>query len=307
MAAAAAAAAVHLVPAPDRPPVEISSAVYPQYCMMKAREATFQSWPQALSQLFPPQELVMQGFYYAGYADCIRCFYCGVGLKSWAAHDDVMVEHVRWRPSCGYVLNIKGRQFVNDIKTRIQASDVCLNDIKTCIQASDVCLNDIKTRIQREQRGEAVDTDSPGETEGGWRVQEVVQMVRQMGLPPTVVTQAVERLQEPGVTATHANTILCEVMDSFLTSHNHMSDSAAQSQEEAEDPERMAAETAERIQAENEQMRATQTCRICRQARVGLIFLPCGHLLTCVRCGTQSSNCLACGQTIRATANVFLT
>ncbi|XP_076466961.1 death-associated inhibitor of apoptosis 2-like isoform X2 [Babylonia areolata] len=273
MAAAAAAAAVHLVPAPDRPPVEISSAVYPQYCMMKAREATFQSWPQALSQLFPPQELVMQGFYYAGYADCIRCFYCGVGLKSWAAHDDVMVEHVRWRPSCGYVLNIKGRQFVNDIKTRIQASDVCLNDIKTCIQASDVCLNDIKTRIQREQRGEAVDTDSPGETEGGWRVQEVVQMVRQMGLPPTVVTQAVERLQEP----------------------------------EAEDPERMAAETAERIQAENEQMRATQTCRICRQARVGLIFLPCGHLLTCVRCGTQSSNCLACGQTIRATANVFLT
>ncbi|XP_070190184.1 uncharacterized protein [Littorina saxatilis] len=109
----------------DRPPLDMTSAVYPQFCRHQERRATFSTWP--LSDLFRPDDLVMQGFYYAGYADCLRCFYCGVGLKSWAEDDDVMVEHIRWRPSCGYVLNTKGRQYVDRI----------LNSLGVCISSFD--------------------------------------------------------------------------------------------------------------------------------------------------------------------------
>ena len=59
----------------------------------------------------------------AGYADCLRCFYCGVGLKSWAENDDVMTEHIRFRPHCGYILSIKGRAFVQSVLDRIQVQN----------------------------------------------------------------------------------------------------------------------------------------------------------------------------------------
>ena len=48
----------------DRPQLTLSRAVYPQFSTYQSRLATFSNWP--LAHLFPPQMLVMLGFYYAG-------------------------------------------------------------------------------------------------------------------------------------------------------------------------------------------------------------------------------------------------
>ena len=55
----------------------------------------------------------------AGYADCVRCFYCGVGLKHWVASDDVWTEHVRWRPGCEYLRAVKGDHFIRETQRRL--------------------------------------------------------------------------------------------------------------------------------------------------------------------------------------------
>lgn len=55
----------------------------------------------------------------AGYADCVRCFYCGVGLKHWVATDDVWTEHVRWRPECEYLRAVKGDHFIRETQMRL--------------------------------------------------------------------------------------------------------------------------------------------------------------------------------------------
>ena len=65
-------------------------------------------------------------------------------------------------------------------------------------------------------------------------------------------------------------------------------------------------ERAQRLVRENERLKARQTCKICREARVGMIFLPCGHIVACTQCGSKTRNCSNCGQFIRATANVYL-
>lgn len=39
-------------------------------------------------------------------------------------------------------------------------------------------------------------------------------------------------------------------------------------------------------------------CKICMQEEVGVVFLPCGHLLSCVICAPALSNCPLCRQTI---------
>ncbi|KAK7107651.1 uncharacterized protein [Littorina saxatilis] len=102
--------------AEERPHLDLGSAVYPQFSTAQSRLATFQNWP--LLNVFLPQTLVSLGFYYAGYADCVRCFYCGVGLKSWDENDDPLVEHVRWRPQCVYLLATKGRQHIHSVINR---------------------------------------------------------------------------------------------------------------------------------------------------------------------------------------------
>lgn len=39
-------------------------------------------------------------------------------------------------------------------------------------------------------------------------------------------------------------------------------------------------------------------CKICMQEEVGVVFLPCGHLLSCVMCAPAISNCPLCRQKI---------
>ncbi|KAL8581779.1 hypothetical protein ACOMHN_043197 [Nucella lapillus] len=106
----------------DRESLSLSEAVFPQFCTVQSRLATFGKWPRAMADTFPAQYMADQGFYYAGYADCVRCFYCGVGLKSWEPEDDPETEHIRWRPQCGFVRATRGTQFVHRTLLRINGT-----------------------------------------------------------------------------------------------------------------------------------------------------------------------------------------
>ncbi|XP_076445439.1 uncharacterized protein LOC143283165 isoform X2 [Babylonia areolata] len=120
-AAAAAASPSHSDSRTDRRggPLSLGGAVYPHYSTSQARHLTFRAFPTAMAAAFPAEVMVSLGFFYAGYADCVRCFYCGVGLKSWAPSDDPLAEHVRWRPDCRFLLATKGRQCIQRLLRQI--------------------------------------------------------------------------------------------------------------------------------------------------------------------------------------------
>ncbi|KAH9489624.1 Baculoviral IAP repeat-containing protein 7-B [Bulinus truncatus] len=48
----------------------------------------------------------------ASYDDCVRCYYCGGGLKNWKVEDNVWVEHARWFPKCTYIMRTVGPDFI---------------------------------------------------------------------------------------------------------------------------------------------------------------------------------------------------
>ena len=56
-------------------------------------------------------------FLSSGYADCVRCFFCGIGLKSWEPDDVPSEVHARWRPSCDYLRLVKGNTFVDQLSS----------------------------------------------------------------------------------------------------------------------------------------------------------------------------------------------
>lgn len=47
-------------------------------------------------------------------------------------------------------------------------------------------------------------------------------------------------------------------------------------------------------------------CKICYTDEVGVVFLPCGHLVACVRCALSLTTCAVCRQEVTATVRVFL-
>lgn len=50
----------------------------------------------------------------------------------------------------------------------------------------------------------------------------------------------------------------------------------------------------------------TSICKICYADDVGVVFLPCGHLVACVKCALSLTTCAVCRQAVTATVRVFL-
>ena len=47
-----------------------------------------------------------------GFDDCVRCWFCGGGLRNWEDGDSPWIEHARWYPSCDYLKQRKGDLFI---------------------------------------------------------------------------------------------------------------------------------------------------------------------------------------------------
>ena len=84
---------------------------------VQKRKETFQGkWKKKYP--LSPEVLANCGMYYAGYADCARCFYCGGGLKNWEDGDDPWMCHAQWYPKCHYLLLCKGRRFIDIVQRK---------------------------------------------------------------------------------------------------------------------------------------------------------------------------------------------
>ena len=61
-----------------------------------------------------------------------------------------------------------------------------------------------------------------------------------------------------------------------------------------------------RLKRENETLRSNMTCKICLDARVGKLFLPCRHLVCCEECSAAVRKCPLCRERIVGTITTFL-
>ena len=73
-------------------------------------------WPDKVR--IRPEELAEAGFFYhkSAISDHAACFDCGYGLRNWNESHDPWTEHARYYPNCGYVLKVKGRDFIEKVR-----------------------------------------------------------------------------------------------------------------------------------------------------------------------------------------------
>ncbi|XP_026642844.1 baculoviral IAP repeat-containing protein 7 isoform X3 [Microtus ochrogaster] len=87
---------------------------FPEMDSEDLRLASFYNWPSSAG--IQPEPLAAAGFFHTGQQDKVRCFFCYGGLQSWEQGDDPWTEHARWFPRCRFLLQSKGRHFVERIQ-----------------------------------------------------------------------------------------------------------------------------------------------------------------------------------------------
>ena len=57
---------------------------------------------------------------------------------------------------------------------------------------------------------------------------------------------------------------------------------------------------------ENKRLRDERLCKICADKELGVVFIPCGHLVTCTTCAASLNNCPVCRSTITSLVKTYM-
>jgi len=60
------------------------------------------------------------------------------------------------------------------------------------------------------------------------------------------------------------------------------------------------------IEMENKRLKAAKTCKICLEANIEVMFLPCGHLVSCHGCASLVSRCSLCGASVTDVVKIYM-
>ncbi|CAK1555295.1 unnamed protein product [Leptosia nina] len=317
---------------------------HPAKASLFARLSTFNRWPYDRPQA--PQSLAEAGFFYTGLEDQVRCFYCDGGLGKWEAGDVPWREHARWFPQCGYVLLLKGQQFVDSARA----------DTNNRTSSADPAALPTRPRnpplifpVTDAQIDACMESSTTGAALGAGldvaRVRRaIVRRLRATGSPfpnSESLIDAVldDQLNEEAWSTVSsqrlARDILAETLSLFDTTsrafnlHEDRSDSRQSSDSsptpplpeaqssvqvykptgkpaKEEKPKTPVPEQKElTLEEENRQLKEARLCKVCMDNEVSIVFLPCGHLVSCASCSTALAACPLCRAAVKALVRAY--
>ena len=104
--------------------ISTSRAAHIEYATEPSRLRTYNRWPT--TSALTKERLCPAGFYYTGFDDQVRCFYCSGGLREWRITDDPWEEHARWFPDCAFLLQQKGQDYIEKVHASTPANKKCV-------------------------------------------------------------------------------------------------------------------------------------------------------------------------------------
>ncbi|KAI8742853.1 baculoviral IAP repeat-containing protein 3 [Biomphalaria glabrata] len=249
----------------------------PEYALKSKRLDTFSSWPR--DHHLTAHELSEAGFYYAGYGDCSRCFHCGGGLRNWEDEDDIWVEHARWFPKCAFLKQKMGHSFVDLVQD--------LNK-----EFEKITMKMITDRLPSLVK--------PGSNRDTLKRDPAVTAVTALGYPQNDVLEVALSLKEATIPLS-ADAIL-EKMSSDIKEQSNSNSKLLPTDFLA----LTFSEKIRQLKERNNEMRQQTVCKICLDQEVAVVFLPCGHLVSCTECATAMKDCPVCRMNIKGIVRAFI-
>ncbi|CAH2241777.1 jg16339 [Pararge aegeria aegeria] len=323
----------------------------------------------------------------------VRCFYCDGGLGKWKAGDAPWSEHAHWFPHCGYVLLIKGQNFIDTCRNRTSVQRTFSADRGLTSRTRNPGVNYSTTESQVEEcmesnaalaaLGAGLDaarvrraiarrlraTGVPFSTSEGlidavldeqlneeaWSVSPHSQRLARDILAETlrdfaprsgIIPSSAEDVRPEGSASQPDSPIPSPTPGSVPQTTNGTLDIAtlpatsqtatgqgatgqgatgqgatgqgatgqgatsqaatSQSDKPGPSPSPMKTISNVSLEEENRQLKEARLCKVCMDNEVSVVFLPCGHLVSCAGCGAALGACPLCRATVKALVRAYL-
>ncbi len=249
----------------------------PEYAKKESRLETFINWPR--SHHLEPNYLAVGGFYFAGYGDCVRCFYCGGGLRNWEDEDDVFVEHARWFPKCAFVKSTCGQQFIDLV-------------IELNKDHDQLPLDFVLSKLPKQFHfGHSITTDARY-----MMTDPAVKVLKEKcGYKDPIILESLEVWKERCMGTLSSDALLKFMVRDLKCDPPNKEFSDLDFDE-----------ISDYIKRENEDLRNKLMCKICMTNTVCMAFLPCGHVVSCTECTYALDKCPICRQDKKGVVRVHL-
>ncbi|CAG5128038.1 unnamed protein product [Candidula unifasciata] len=253
---------------------------FPNYAVLARRLQSFDGWSE--QHPIKKEDLVKSGLFFAGYGDCCKCFFCGGGLRNWESGDNAYVEHARWFDKCSFIRQFMGLEFVEAVQClKNRGGTITFKDVTDYMQKKG---QSIQNLFNDKKISDDVAVRSL--VDAGYNLEDV--------------SRAALSLRESGEQLS-ADVILRRMRDQQSEVNGATPDGAAISDrtkaEDVPDEGRLQA-----LKEQNYALRSNLTCKICMDKEVKIVFLPCGHLISCQECAVALQDCPLCRSHIRARA-----
>lgn len=160
---------------------------HPEFATEFARVKTFATFPAWCP--VKPDVLANAGFFFTGSGDCVRCFFCDIGMQEWEPNDEPLEEHARFHPRCNFIRTIKGNAYIQKDVNRFSINSqrqhttrtAAIFDIEGSLTASEEAVSgmsgvDVKKEATSKESVEMVaggDVQSVMEENRQWKEQNV--------------------------------------------------------------------------------------------------------------------------------------
>jgi len=312
----------------------------PQFAIEASRLESYKNkWPSNLAQT--PDVLSSAGFFYVGYLDNVKCFFCDGGLCNWEADDEPWTEHARWFPECGFLKQVKGTTFIQ----KVRELGVNGGPLTSCGNNSNKQSPSTSTATKSDSASPtSLSSEQNREVRAAMGSPSVAKALS-MGIPKDAVETAIrERLlagnghfrddeslidaalsvndRPAPKTAPPPTDVKMSEGPSDTKKHkkrkNKMSPPPPKDEPEektedvapTEAPMNMDTSSngadAKSLEEENLKLKEQRLCKICMDEEVNIVLLPCGHLVSCVKCAPALRNCPICRNGIKGTVRTFM-
>ncbi|NXD65098.1 BIR7B protein, partial [Eolophus roseicapillus] len=277
-----------------------------KYSMRKEarRLRTFRKWP-ATSPI-SPRDLVKAGFYFVGPRDEVQCFCCGGVLKEWVPGDCPVAEHLKYFPSCAF---IRGEAVGNqEMPPRQESADTVDGQFVSLLQGMD-----------------SEEAALPNGPEYPEMVTEEARLLTFQNSPRYADVHA-EALARAGFFYTGQDDVVrCFYCNGSMRNWSFRSDpwwehakwfpgcefllrSTGRDFISSVQESLSNASFASQLSTE-EQLRCLKEekmCKVCLDKDVSVVFVPCGHLVTCRECALNLRLCPICRAVIQGSVRTYM-
>lgn len=282
--------------------------VRPEYIHNKDRLDSFslvaEDWKRDNHPLRDVSTAADAGFYYAGYGDAVRCWFCNGGIRDWKEGWNAWVEHARCFPACHFVRTKLSNDFLASVShMSIYHEDLSLDRVIENMNSFPNKEEEDKTKKQRTmfrepsyERNVAVESL----VESGYKYDDLIPLAKHVEADGEVLSVEIlfEKINEHKLACQSHLSVLLDKVNNFTPTLSH--DNNSNIDDKIESNKLLIAELVDC----NYELRLDRLCKVCYHKEADVFFYPCGHS-ACSACAMPLKTCHTCRTPIRLGSEVY--